>query len=100
MNDAPVEAGQKLEAGSAGAIRSFWCLFVTQFQGAFSDNVFKFLVTFLIIGMLPREQRDQLVPLVGALFALPFVLFSMAGGYFADRYSKRNVAVAVKAAEI
>src|SRR5688572_29067552 len=101
MNDANAEVrGQESEFGMPGALRSFWCLFVTQFQGAFSDNVFKFLVTFLIIGMLPPSQRDQLVPLVGALFALPFILFSMAGGYLADRYSKRNVAVAVKVAEI
>jgi len=81
-------------------LRGFWCLFVTQFQGAFSDNAYKFLVTFLIIARLPEAERDRLVPLVGAIFALPFILFSMAGGYFADRCSKRNVAVVVKTAEI
>src|SRR5882762_8646806 len=73
--------------------RGFWSLIITQFQGALSDNIYKFLVTFLIIGMgLSMEQRDKLVPLVGVLFATPFILFSMAGGYLADRYSKRSVA--------
>ncbi len=86
----------------AGWQRGFWSLFATQFQGAFSDNVFKFLVTFLILGgmSLSVDERDSLAPTVGALFALPFILFSMAGGYLADRYSKRSVAIAVKVAEI
>jgi acyl-[acyl-carrier-protein]-phospholipid O-acyltransferase/long-chain-fatty-acid--[acyl-carrier-protein] ligase len=82
-------------------IRSFWLMFVVEFQNAFSDNVLRWLVTFMIVGMgLSLEKRDSLVPLVGAIFAVPFVLFSMAGGYFADRYSKRSVAIAVKCAEL
>jgi acyl-[acyl-carrier-protein]-phospholipid O-acyltransferase/long-chain-fatty-acid--[acyl-carrier-protein] ligase len=82
-------------------LRSFWLMFVVEFQNAFSDNVLRWLVSFLIVGMgLSLEKRDSLVPLVGALFALPFVLFSMAGGFFADRYSKRSVAIAVKCAEL
>src|ERR1019366_1756553 len=76
-------------------------MFVVEFQNAFSDNALKFLVTFLIVGLgLSEEKRDSLVPLVGAVCALPFILFSMAGGFFADRFSKRNVAVAIKCAEI
>ena len=49
---------------------------------------------------LPQAQRDRLVPIVGALFAIPFILFSMAGGYFADRYSKRSVTIGTKFFEI
>jgi acyl-[acyl-carrier-protein]-phospholipid O-acyltransferase / long-chain-fatty-acid--[acyl-carrier-protein] ligase len=85
----------------APKLRSFWLMFAVEFQNAFSDNTLKFLVTFLIVGLgLSEEKRNSLVPLVGGLFALPFVLFSMAGGFFADRFGKRNVAVAVKCAEI
>ena len=55
--------------------RGFWSLFLTQFQGAFNDNAFKFLVTFLILSLgFTAEERDQLAPVVGALFALPFIL--------------------------
>jgi len=85
----------------ASGLRSFWLMFVVEFQNAFSDNVLKFIVTFFIVGLgLSQEKRDSLVPLVFAVFALPFVLFSMAGGFFADHYSKRNVAIAVKCAEL
>ena len=81
--------------------RSFWSLIITQFQGAFSDNALKNLVIYLIVSSgLPEDQRDLLVPLTGALFALPFILFSMTGGYFADRFSKRTVTVGVKYFEI
>jgi acyl-[acyl-carrier-protein]-phospholipid O-acyltransferase/long-chain-fatty-acid--[acyl-carrier-protein] ligase len=82
-------------------LRSFWLMFVVEFQNAFSDNVLQWLVIFLIVGFgLPQEKRDTLVPLVGGVFALPFVLFSMTGGFFADRFSKRSIAIAVKYAEI
>src|SRR4030088_1749493 len=81
--------------------RGFWCLFITQFQGAFSDNVLKWLVISLITGMgFSNEKRDQLVGVVGALFALPFILFSMAGGFLADRFRKRTVTIGVKIFEM
>src|SRR6266852_3878556 len=81
--------------------RGFWSLIFTQFQGAFNDNAVKFLVIYLIVAMnLPGRERDFLVLIVGALFALPFILFSMSGGYLADRYSKRSVTIGTKLMEI
>ncbi|MBI4470069.1 MAG: MFS transporter [Acidobacteria bacterium] len=81
--------------------RGFWSLIATQFLGAFNDLSLKNLIIFLVIGMdLPAGQRELLVPLIGALFALPFILFSMAGGYLADRHSKRSVTIGVKIFEI
>lgn len=77
--------------------RGFWSLIVTQFQTGFNDNGLKFLVIYLVIGMnLAKAQQDKLVPLVNALFAIPFILFSMAGGNLADRYSKRSVTIGTK----
>jgi acyl-[acyl-carrier-protein]-phospholipid O-acyltransferase/long-chain-fatty-acid--[acyl-carrier-protein] ligase len=85
----------------ASGLRSFWLMFVVEFQNAFSDNLLKWLVIFLIAGMgLPEDERSRLVSIITALFALPFVLFSMTGGFLADRFSKRNVAVGVKCAEV
>src|SRR5271154_3631110 len=79
----------------------FWSLIFTQFQGAFNDNALKYLVIFLIIGNnLPPDERETKVLLVGSLFSIPFVLFSMTGGYLADRYSKRNVTIGTKVFEV
>jgi len=105
MNDLPSKAA--IESGAAPGAdrrRGFWFLFLTQFQGAFSDNVYRTLAMFIFIGMtLPQfagDSRTLRMALVGALFALPFILFSMAGGYLADRFSKRSVAIGTKIAEI
>jgi acyl-[acyl-carrier-protein]-phospholipid O-acyltransferase/long-chain-fatty-acid--[acyl-carrier-protein] ligase len=77
--------------------RGFWSLIVTQFQTGFNDNALKFLVIYIVIGMsFSKAQQDQLVPIVNALFAIPFILFSMAGGNLADRYSKRTVTIGTK----
>jgi acyl-[acyl-carrier-protein]-phospholipid O-acyltransferase / long-chain-fatty-acid--[acyl-carrier-protein] ligase len=81
--------------------RGFWALILTQFQNAFNDNAIKFLVIYIIVAMnFQEQQRDFLVLVVGALFALPFIFFSMTGGYFADRYSKRSVVIGTKLMEI
>jgi acyl-[acyl-carrier-protein]-phospholipid O-acyltransferase/long-chain-fatty-acid--[acyl-carrier-protein] ligase len=79
----------------------FWSLIVTQFQGSFNDNALKFLVIYLIVDSnFPIDKRDLLAQVVGAFFAIPFILFSLAGGYFADRYSKRSVTIGTKFFEI
>jgi acyl-[acyl-carrier-protein]-phospholipid O-acyltransferase/long-chain-fatty-acid--[acyl-carrier-protein] ligase len=81
--------------------RSFWALILTQFQGAFSLNVLRYLLSFMVLGMgLNEARRNTLVSLITLLFFVALVLFSMAGGYLADRYSKRQVTVATKVIEI
>jgi acyl-[acyl-carrier-protein]-phospholipid O-acyltransferase/long-chain-fatty-acid--[acyl-carrier-protein] ligase len=77
--------------------RGFWSLIVTQFQTGFNENGLKYLVIYIVIGMnLARADRDRLIPVISALFAIPFILFSMAGGYFADRFSKRSATIGTK----
>lgn len=79
----------------------FWSLIITQFQGAFSENALKNLVLLLILGMgLSEAHKNKLVPIVLVLFAAPFILFSMAGGYLADRFSKRSATIGTKVFEI
>ena len=79
----------------------FWSLIVTQFQGAFSDNALKNLVVLLILGAgLGEAAEHRIGEQVGALFALPFILFSMTGGFMADRFSKRTISIGVKVFEV
>jgi acyl-[acyl-carrier-protein]-phospholipid O-acyltransferase / long-chain-fatty-acid--[acyl-carrier-protein] ligase len=82
-------------------LRGFWALIAVQFQNAFSDNALKWLVSFLVLeSAFSKEQRDLwFVLVVPLLFAIPFLLFSIPGGYFADKYSKRSVAVWTKVFE-
>ena len=81
--------------------RGFWFLIATQFQGAFNENGLKNLVVFIILATIAHQaSRDRLVLMVGTLFSLPFILFSMTGGFLADRYSKRTVTIWTKFIEI
>jgi acyl-[acyl-carrier-protein]-phospholipid O-acyltransferase/long-chain-fatty-acid--[acyl-carrier-protein] ligase len=89
--------------------RGFWSLIVTQFQGAFSDNALKNLVVFLLVAGVHARVKDPLAAqaeshrigeLVGALFAIPFIVFSMYGGFLADRFSKRTITIGVKIFEV
>ena len=93
---------KELETKAGRAWRAgFWSLIATQFQTAFNDNAVKFLVIYIIVAMnFPNNFRDRLILIVGALFAIPFILFSMTGGYFADRYSKRSVTIGTKLLEL
>src|SRR5262249_19240181 len=83
------------------SLLGFWSLIVTQFQGAFSDNLLKNLVVLTALGTgLSRSQEHSLAEWITALFSFPFIIFSMAGGYLADRYSKRTVMLGVKIFEV
>ena len=81
--------------------RGFWALIATQFQGAYSDNILRNLLLAMIVGMgLGKNERDTFVSIVTFLFSMPFVLFSMTGGWLADRFSKRQVTIWTKGMEI
>lgn len=83
--------------------RRFWPLFVTQFSGAFNDNLFKnaliILFTYVAVsnsGMDPQK----LVTLAAGLFILPFFLFSAFAGQLADKHEKAMLIRNVKLFEI
>ncbi len=88
-------------AEPARSTRGFWALIATQFQGAYSDNILRNLLLSMIVGMgLAENQRESFVSLVTLMFSVPFVLFSMPGGWLADRFSKRQITIWTKVMEI
>jgi len=103
MTTAQSQAGAGLGGQDPRArLRGFWALIATQFQVAFSDNALKWLVSYLVLESgVSRDQRDFLfVLVVPMVFAIPFLVFSIPGGYFADRFSKRSVTVSTKILEV
>src|SRR6266852_4732170 len=97
----PIEENLAVPAPGKKWRLGFWSLIATQFQGAFNENALKFLVIYLILAVEKnRAHRDQLELLVGVLFAAPFILFSLTGGYLADRFSKRSVTIWTKVFEV
>jgi len=85
------------------ASRRFVPLFVTQFLGAFNDNLFKTAMLFLITFRLPGvdiKTAATMVTAAAGVFILPFFLFSGVAGQVADARDKAVVARAVKLAEV
>ena len=84
------------------AQRRFLPLFVTQFLGAFNDNLFRtamiMLVTFEILKDPAQEAAFSAV--AGGLFILPFFLLSALSGQLADARDKARIVRIVKSAEI
>jgi len=60
---------------------------VTQYLGAFNDNIFKQLMLLLAVFATGNDQQS----LASMMFSLPFILFSGYAGQFAERYPKTTV---------
>jgi acyl-[acyl-carrier-protein]-phospholipid O-acyltransferase / long-chain-fatty-acid--[acyl-carrier-protein] ligase len=80
--------------------RRFLPLFVTQFLGAFNDNLFKNALVMLITYQVAVGNPQILITLAAGLFILPFLLFSATAGQLADKYDRARIARATKIWEI
>jgi len=79
---------------------SFTYLNTTQFLGALNDNLFKLLIAYFCIDLIGEEHSTKILATAGAVFVIPFLLFSSTSGMLADRFSKRNIIVVCKAIEV
>ena len=82
--------------------RRFAPFFWTQFSGAANDNLFKFAFTVMVtyqlsISWLPPAMAGLAI---GALFILPFLLFSATSGQLTDKFEKSQMIRFVKNLEI
>ena len=82
--------------------RRFGPFFWVQFFGAGNDNVFKFAFTVLVTYQLQVQWLPASIAglAIGALFILPFLLFSATSGQLADKYPKEVLIRFVKSLEI
>ena len=73
---------------------------ITQFLGIINDNVFKFVMAFLLIDTLGHSEASGILSATGAIYVIPFLLFSSSAGILADKFSKQKLLVVMKVAEI
>lgn len=86
----------------------FWALFATQFQGAFNDNLFKFLVIYFLVGLyaqgaddaLRETETNRITTWATMAFSLPYIIFPGLFGALSDRYSKRIITIWAKYLEV
>lgn len=89
--------------------RTYWALNGTMFQGAFSDNVIRFILSMLAldVAMAATDTSEagnalgaQYVMYIGIVFALPWILAFSLSGWLSDRFSKARVTQGTKCMEI
>lgn len=83
--------------------RRFAPLFITQFLGAFNDNLMKaFFVVLIAYGLWKTGEikPEVIVSASAGLFILPFVLFCPLAGEITDKYDKAAVIRITKITEI
>jgi len=96
--DAPVHPNQFALLRQRRFAPFFW----TQFAGAANDNLFKFAFTVLVTYQLSVSWMPPAMAglVIGALFILPFLLFSATSGQLTDKYDKTRMIRFVKNLEI
>ncbi|WXL27464.1 MFS transporter [Ectopseudomonas mendocina] len=81
--------------------KRFLPFFLTQFIGAFNDNIFKqSLILAILFKITTTADKDLLVNLCALLFILPFFLFSALGGQFGEKFAKDALIRNIKLLEI
>ena len=83
--------------------RRFAPLFLTQFLGAFNDNLFKNALVVLVTfqsAQWTSMRPEILANLAAGLFILPFFFFSATSGQLADKYDKAMLARLTKMLEV
>ena len=81
--------------------KRFVPLLITQFFGAFNDNLFKnTLMTFVAYKMVAGEQAVSIYSnIIAAIFILPYFLFSAFAGLLADKYNRAYLTRILKVTE-
>ena len=83
--------------------RRFGPLFLTQFLGAFNDNLYKNALVVLVTfqsAQWTSMRPEILANLAAGLFILPFFFFSATAGQLADKYDKAMLARFTKLLEV
>lgn len=84
-------------------VKRFLPLFLTQFFGAFNDNLYKNALVIFITYTLADQLKlnaELIITVAAGIFILPFFLFSATAGQLADKYEKYRLIRYTKLAEI
>ncbi len=78
----------------------WWPLFITNFLSVFNDNLIKWLVIFVGVGWVAKDNKSTVISIASAMLVIPFILFSPYAGKLAKIYAKRRIMIVGKIAEI
>jgi acyl-[acyl-carrier-protein]-phospholipid O-acyltransferase/long-chain-fatty-acid--[acyl-carrier-protein] ligase len=81
-------------------LRGFPPLLAAAALGALNDNLYKIVVSLMAVNLGAATGNTDYLALAGALFVLPYLLFSGYAGWVADAFNKRTVLIVTKSFEI
>ena len=90
----------KLPGFSRPDKHSLHFLNIAQFMGVLNDNIFKLVIAFFLIDIQGPEHASVILAIIGAIFVIPFLLFSSSAGVLADRHSKQRLMMIFKGIEM
>ena len=94
-------AERQITKGSPSGKHPLVGLLISQALGAFNDNTWKQIVVLLMIAATVSETASQeTAAFAQVILLIPLIIFNLPGGVLADRLSKRNVLLAMKALEL
>lgn len=80
--------------------RSFVGLLTTQLLGTVNDNIFRWLVIGIGKRLVSPDDVSLVLTIGTVTFVGPYIILAAVAGYLADRFSKRQVIVGCKIAEL
>ncbi len=93
------EAGEPVQRERLLSL-TFIGLLATQFLGATNDNILRWLVIGLGKHYVERDQFSTVLAVGSGCLVFPYLLLAAPAGFLADRFSKRQVIIKCKLAEI
>ena len=100
MNDTMTQTSEPQAAPPAAPHPLLGFLFA-QFLGAFNDHIYKMVLSLFAVSMaVGTSDGSGYIPAIGAIFVLPYLLFSGYAGHLQMRRSKRQVLIYTKLLEI
>ena len=78
----------------------WWPLFITNFLSVFNDNLIKWLVIFVGVSWVAKDDKSTVISVASAMLVIPFILFSPYAGKLSKIFKKRRIMIVGKIAEI
>jgi len=79
---------------------NLWFLNFAQIGAVVNDNIYKLVMVFILIELFGPPSASKVLSAAGAIYVIPFLLFSSAAGILADRHSKKWIITLLKIAEV
>ena len=96
-----VHSEKKLTDNFRSHLPGFWALVFTQAQGAFSDNLYRWIIVYWMLAQVADGSSDTNTIALGVIvFSIAYLVCPGIAGALSDKFSKRKVIITTKITEM